>query len=285
MAPWRKLGIIAAGGELPLALAEHCAAEGRAYFVARVAPLADPALSTHPGASHDLGAMGGRIEALKQAGCDAVVFVGQAPRPNFSMLQFDEAGRAMAPALAAAAMEGDDALLRALLAQHAKAGFVIVGAEEVMAEMAAGGGTLGARAPCAADRADIALGAKVVAAMGALDIGQASVVCAGLVLGVEAQEGTDALLARVRGLPAPVRGTSNARRGVLVKRPKPNQERRIDLPVIGVRTIEGAAAAGLAGIAVEAGGALVVRQAAVIAAADAAGLFVYGFTREEVGEG
>jgi DUF1009 family protein len=281
---WRKLGIIAAGGELPLALAEHCAAEGRAYFVARVTPFAAPALDLHPGAAHDLGAMGARMDALKQAGCDAIVIVGQAPRPDFSKLNFDEAGMAMAPALAAAAGQGDDALLRALLEQHAKAGFVIVGADEVMAAMAAAAGALGARAPSQADRTDIALAARVVAAVGALDIGQAAVVCAGLVLGVEAQEGTDALLVRVGGLPAPLRGAPEARRGVLVKRPKPNQERRIDLPVIGVTTIAGAAAAGLAGIAVEAGGALLVRRAALIAAADAAGLFVYGFTRGEVGE-
>lgn len=284
MEHWRKLGIIAAGGELPLALAEYCAAEGRDYFVARVSPFADAALDAHPGASHDLGAMGARIEALKQAGCDAVVFVGQAPRPDFAALHFDEAGLAMAPALAAAASQGDDALLRALLDHHARAGLHVVGADEVMVEMAPAAGVLGAHAPSGADRADIALAAKVIAAMGAFDLGQAAVVCAGLVLGVEAQEGTDALLARVGALPAPVRGAPDARRGVLVKRPKPHQERRIDLPVIGARTVAGVAVAGLAGIAVEAGGALLVRRAALIAAADAAGLFVYGFTREEVGE-
>jgi hypothetical protein len=105
-----------------------------------------------------------------------------------------------------------------------------------------------------------------------------------LALAVEAQEGTDAMLRRVGELPGAVRGTAGARRGVLVKRPKPMQERRIDLPTIGVRTIEGAALAGLAGVAVEAGGALAVRRSELIAAADRAGMFVYGFTRAEVGE-
>jgi hypothetical protein len=102
-------------------------------------------------------------------------------------------------------------------------------------------------------------------------------VAGGLVLAVEAQEGTDAMLLRVAGLPPAIRGSPDDRRGVLVKRAKPQQERRIDLPTIGVRTIEGAARAGLAGVAVEAGGALVVDRAAVAAAGDAAGVFVIGF--------
>jgi DUF1009 family protein len=83
-------------------------------------------------------------------------------------------------------------------------------------------------------------------------------------------------------LPLEIRGALGARRGVMVKRPKPMQERRVDLPTIGVRTIEAAAAAGLAGVAAEAGGALMLKRGAILAAADAAGLFVYGFTRAEV---
>lgn len=275
MADWAKLGVIAAGGELPVALAEHLAERGAAYFVARVAPFASGELDAHPGATHDLGAMGARIGALKAAGCDAIVFVGQAPRQNLARLKFDAIGVEMAPALARAAGEGDDALLRALLAEHAKHGFRIVGADEAMAELVAPAGALGAHAPL--NLADVRLAARVVAAMGAFDIGQGAVVCDGLVLAVEAQEGTDEMLARVARLPATVRGDAQSRRGVLLKRPKPNQERRVDLPVIGVRTIEGAAAAGLAGIAVEAGAALLVRRRAIVAAADAAGLFVYGF--------
>lgn len=281
----RKLGIIAAGGELPVALAEHCAAVGKAYFVARVSPYASAALDAHPGATNDLGEMGARIAALKNAGCDALVFVGQAPRPDFRAMQFDEGGRAMAPALAAAAAEGDDALLRALLQEHARAGFAILGAEQVMADLLAPAGPLGAHQPSAEDFTDIALAAKAASTLGALDIGQAVVVCAGLVLGVEAQEGTDQLLARIGDLPANVRGAENARRGVLLKRPKPIQDRRVDLPVVGLRTIEGAARVGLAGIAVEAGGVLLVRRDDLIAAADGLGLFVYGFTPAEADGG
>jgi len=282
MSGWRKLGVIAGGGELPVVLAEHCAATGAPYFVARVSPYADPALERHPGTTNGLGAMGARIEAMRNAGCDAVVLIGQVPRPDFAALELDDGARAMLPALIAAASQGDDALLRALLSEHERAGLRVLGAEEVMADLLAPAGAWGAHAPNSAQMKDLRQAAKVAAAIGAFDIGQGVVSADGLVLAVEAQEGTDAMLRRVAELPPTLRGSADARRGVLVKRPKPIQERRIDLPTIGLRTIEGAAAAGLAGVAVEAGGALAVRRADIVAAADRAGLFVYGFRKDEV---
>ena len=280
----RKLGIIAGGGELPVALAEHCAAEGRPYFVARVAPFADEKLAAHPGAAHGLGAMGGRIEAMKQAGVDAIVLIGQVPRPDFRSLDLDDGARAMLPALMQAAPQGDDALLRALLSEHERVGFRVLGAEDVMGALLAAEGAWGKHAPTPAHLKDIMKAAQVAAMTGAFDIGQGVVVCDGLVLAVEAQEGTDAMLRRVADLPAALRGEPRARRGVLVKRPKPIQDRRIDLPTIGVRTIDAAAAGGLAGVAVEAHGALAVRRDEVIALADGLGLFLYGFTRAEADE-
>jgi len=284
MSRWRKLGVIAGGGELPVVLAEHLAQTGEPYFVARVSPMASAALDAHPGASRGLGLMGARMQDMRDAGCDAVVLIGQVTRPDIATLEFDDAARAMLPALLAAMPKGDDALLRAVLAEHERAGFRVIGVEEAMADVLASAGAWGALSPSAAQLKDIAKAAQVAAMSGAFDIGQGVVVCEGLVLAVEAQEGTDAMLRRVGELPQPVRGTVDRRRGVLVKRPKPIQERRIDLPTIGVRTIETAAAAGLAGVAVEAGGALAVRRDAIIAAADAAGMFVYGFTPSEVDE-
>ncbi len=285
MQAWRKLGIIAGGGELPVALAEHCASTSAPYFVARIAPYAHPMLDSHPGATHGLGSMGARMEALRAAGCDALVLIGQVPRQDPRSLQLDRGAIDMLPDLLAAAPQGDDALLRAVMTAHEKAGFKIIGAEEAMADLLASPGPWGAHAPGEAAMLDIVKAAKSAAAIGAMDIGQGVVVCDGVVLAVEAQEGTDAMLRRVAELPETLRGTPSARRGVLAKRPKPIQERRIDLPTIGVRTIERAAAAGLAGVAVEAGGALAVRRQALVAAADAAGLFVYGFTPAEIGEG
>ncbi len=223
------------------------------------------------------------MEALRAAGCDAIVLVGKVPRQDPRSLDLDEGGMAMVPALLAAAPRGDDALLRAVLAEHERAGFTIVGAEQAMSDLLAPTGAWGAIAPNPSQRADMAKAAHVAAATGAFDIGQGVVVCDGIVLAVEAQEGTDAMLRRIRELPEAVRGTLGAPRGILVKRPKPIQERRIDLPTIGVATIAGAVAAGLSGVAVEAGGALAVRRAEIIAAADEGGLFVYGFTSGEIG--
>ena len=277
MASWTKLGIIAGGGELPVMIAEHCRVSGAPYAVSRITPWADDALDAHPGGTRGLGMMAGRIADLKAEGCDAVVIVGQVPRPDFATLQLDEGAFAFAQRLRASAARGDDPLLRALVEYHAENGFTVIGAEDAMPDLKAGTGAYGARAPNEQQLADIKLAARVATTTGAFDIGQAVVVADNLVLGVEAQEGTDALLRRIAELPETVRGAEAKRRGVLLKRPKPMQERRIDLPVIGLRTLEGASAAGLAGIAIEAGGALIVGRAALIKAADDAGLFVYGF--------
>lgn len=284
MSGWQKLGLIAGGGELPVLLAEHCAAMKRDYFVARVTPYADAALDRHPGVSLGLGMMGGRMQAMREAGVDAIVLIGQVPRPDVSKLDLDDGAKAMLPAILAALPQGDDALLRAILTEHERAGFRVLGAEEVMGDLIAAEGAWGKLVPSAWQLKDIIKGARIAHAVGAFDIAQGVVVCDGHVLAIEAAEGTDEMLKRVAALPSAVRGDEESRRGALVKRPKPIQERRIDMPVIGMRTLHGAAKAGLAGIAVEAHGALAVRRAEMIAEADRLGLFLYGFTREDVGE-
>ena len=284
MASWRKLGVIAGGGELPVLLAEHCASNGAAYFVARITPYADAALDAHPGVTLGLGAMGGRMQAMREAGVDAIVLIGQVPRPDVSKLDLDAGAVAMLPAIMAALPQGDDALLRTILTEHERAGFRVLGAEEVMGDLIAAESAWGKIAPTPAQLKDIVKGAKIAHAVGAFDIAQGVIVCDGHVLAIEAAEGTDEMLKRAAALPQALRGSPEARQGVLVKRPKPIQERRIDLPVVGMRTLEGAARAGLAGIAVEAHGALAVRRAEMIAEADRLGLFLYGFTRAEAGD-
>lgn len=278
MAAWAKLGVIAGGGELPVRIAEHCASTGAPYYVARILGVTDAVLSSHPGGDFGLGEMGARFKALREAGCDAVTFVGMVKRPDFKSLKLDGRAALMMPRVLAAARKGDDALLRVLGDEHEREGFRLVGADEVLAALLAPPGAFGAVSPDADQRADIAKGADVAAALGSWDVGQGCVVCDGLVLALEAQEGTDAMLARVAELPVEIRGVAGARRGVLVKRPKPIQDRRIDLPTIGLPTVEAVARAGLAGIAVEAGGALVMQREALIRRADELGLFVYGFT-------
>jgi DUF1009 family protein len=203
-------------------------------------------------------------------------------RPDFSALKPDLRGLALLPGAIAAARRGDDALLRFLLGEFEAEGFAIEGAHEVAAGLTLSAGPLGAVAPAAEDMADIRKAFHVAGEIGRMDIGQGAIVCRGLVLAVEAQEGTDAMLARCAALPAPLRGEPGQPMGVLAKRPKPIQEQRIDLPAIGVTTVLGAAHAGLKGVVGEADKVLVLDRGAVVEAADRLGLFVYGLGPEEL---
>ena len=273
----RKLGLIAGGGTLPLEIAEHCEQAGRPVFIARLKGFADPELNRFPGADVGLAEIGKTIKALKRAGCEAVCLVGNVSRPDFKTLKPDLRGLAMLPAVIAAARHGDDALLRVVLNEFAKEGFAIEGAHEAKSDLTLAMGPLGAVAPGPEHQGDIDRALLVAREIGRLDVGQGAVVCDGLVLAVEAQEGTDAMLRRVaHEIPTAIRGTPGAYRGVLAKAPKPIQETRIDLPTIGLATVQRAAAAGLAGIVGEAGRLLVLDREAVIELADELGLFIVG---------
>lgn len=276
MRTWNKLGLVAGGGDLPLRLASAAAKSGGVHVV-RLEGLAAPALAAFPGENCGLAEAGRIIRSLKEAGCDAVALAGVVRRPDFKSLKPDWRGAALLPRLIAAAAKGDGALLGVLVDTFEAEGFLVIGAEEVMASLAAPAGPLGRERPDAEAWSDIRKAAALIAALGPFDVGQAAVVARGFVVAIEAAEGTDAMLDRAASFRA-----GNGRAGVLVKRPKPGQELRVDLPVIGAETVRRAAAAGLAGVAVEAGAALVIDAAATIAAADAAGLFVYGFTPAEL---
>lgn len=282
MNDWNKLAIIAGSGDLPLRIAEHCQAEAKPYYIARLAGFADDTLTVHPGKEFGVGEMGARFKAMKAEGCDTIVFAGALKRPDFSTLKLDTRGMMMMPKIMAAIGKGDDAILRVMVKECEHEGFRVIGADDVLGGLRAPAGALGKHAPNERDRIDIKKAAAIAHALGEWDIGQGVVVCSELVLALEALEGTDAMLDRVAALPPEVRGSETARRGVLVKRPKPQQERRIDLPTIGAATVERAARAGLAGIAVEAQGALIVGRDKAVARADELGLFIYGFTADEV---
>ncbi len=271
-----KLGIIAGGGSLPAEVADHCRTAGRDYFVIRLKGFADEVMKGHPGADVGLAQLGKCFKLLRAEGCKAVCFAGQVDRPDFTKLAPDLRGLKALPGVILAARKGDDALLRRVLEEFEKDGFAVEGAHEVEGSLTLPAGPLGRHAPLGAHRADIDRALLVAREIGRLDVGQGAVVCDGLVLAVEAQEGTDAMLRRVADLPEAIRGTAEDRRGVLAKAPKPIQETRIDLPTIGVATLQRAARAGLAGVAGEAGRLLVVDRAAVIEMADELGLFVYG---------
>lgn len=272
----RKLGLIAGGGDLPVEIAEHCRRSGRPLFVVRLKGFAGEGLAPYAGAEIGLAELGKCFKALRRAGCEAVCLAGVVRRPDFSALLPDLRGLTALPGAVAAARRGDDALLRFMVGEFEKEGFAVEGAHEVMDDLGLPAGALGRHAPMAEHLADARRALEVARAIGALDVGQGAVVCRGLVLAVEAQEGTDGMLARVADLPAPLRGRPGAPAGVLAKAPKPIQETRVDLPTIGPETLRAAARAGLAGVVGEPGRLLVLDREAVVALADDLGLFVAG---------
>lgn len=274
-----KLGLIAGGGALPLTIASRCEAEGRALFVIRLTGFADPHLVRYPGADIGMAELGKALAALKAAGCGAVCFAGIVNRPDFKALKPDLKGATLLPGIIAAATKGDDALLRKILSVFENEGYAVEGADDILGGETLPEGALGAIRPTDQQLSDLKKALHVAEKAGELDIGQGAVVCDGLVLAVEAQEGTDAMLGRVAGLPADLRGTGGDRKGALGKAPKPIQDLRVDMPVIGVRTLELAAAAGLAGVGGQAGRLILIDRPNLIATADRLGLFVWGEPR------
>ena len=276
----RKLGLIAGGGGLPVEIARHCERSGRPLFVVRLKGFAGSGLEDYAGAEVGLAEIGKCLKALKRAGCQAICLAGQVSRPDFGSLVPDLRGLMLLPKAITAARKGDDALLRLLVSEFEKEGFAVEGAHEVMDDLSLKAGPLGARIPDDDQLADALKALEIARAIGRLDVGQAAVVAHGLTLAVEAQEGTDAMLARVADLPAHLKGRPGAGAGVLAKAPKPIQETRVDLPTIGLATVHAVARAGLAGIVGEAGGLLVLDREAVIQLADELDLFILGVERQ-----
>lgn len=278
MTPRQKaLGIIAGGGALPRAVAESARQDGRAVFVVPLRGSLDGDwISAFPHQWCGLGEPGKALKALAAAEVGDVLLAGKVDRPKFSQLKLDAKGVMVLPKVIAAARKGDDALLRLLVDLFERDGFRAVSVAEAAPGLVCGEGPLGRLSPDPDHRADIAQAFAIVRALGALDVGQAAVVCEGLALAVEAAEGTDRMIARVATLGENLRGSETRRRGVLVKALKPTQDAKTDMPVIGVETVRNAAAAGLSGIALEAGKSLIVDKRQVAAEADRLGLFVVG---------
>jgi DUF1009 family protein len=272
-----KLGLIAGGGDLPRAVAESVRAEGRDVFIAAVmGSLTESWVRDFPHEFISIGAPGQAFKSFRREGVTDVLLAGKVDRPDFSSLKVDMKGVLLLPRAIKAARQGDDALLRFVVTMFAEEGFRAVGVGEAAPGLVCAEGNLGGLAPNEDHRADMERAFAIVRALGALDIGQAAAVCEGLPLAVEAAEGTDQMIARIGTLRQALRGTPERKRGVLVKALKPTQDAKTDMPVIGVATIERAAAVGLAGIGLQAGGALIMDKAAVAARADALGLFVTG---------
>jgi hypothetical protein len=213
------------------------------------------------------------LDDLVARGITRVVFAGAMRRPRLEPGLFDPRTAGLVPRLLGAMQAGDDATLRAVIALFEEWGLAVLGADQIAPDLVPGPGVL-AGAPSEADRADAARAAAIVAALGAADVGQGAVVAQGLCLATESLPGTDEMLRFAAQHKSLLPDPSGAR-GVFYKAPKPGQDRRIDLPAIGPQTVENAADAGLAGIAWEAGGVMVLDRAATIAAAQHRGVFLW----------
>jgi DUF1009 family protein len=271
------IGVIAAGGVLPFAVADSLIARhiDPVFFALR--GVCDPVQVTrfrHHWIS--IGQLGRLAKLLRAENCRDLVFIGALVRPALSEIRLDWKTLRAMPSVLKAFRGGDDHLLSSVGRILESDGFRIVGIKDVAPGLLMPAGCLTCAAPNDEASADIAKGREVLRALSPFDIGQATIVVDGHVLGVEDIEGTDGLLARVARLRGEGRIRAKAGRGVLVKAPKSAQDLRFDLPTLGARTIEGAAAAQLAGIAVIAGNTLVAEPQAMVDAADQAGLFVVG---------
>ena len=273
------VGLIAGGGAMPFAVADSMRARGVQPVLFALKGACDPeAVARFRHHWISVGQVGRAIKLFRAENCRDLVFIGTLVRPALSEVRLDWGTVRVLGRVWAAFRGGDDHLLSGIGRILEQDGFRMVGIKDVAPDLLMPEGCLTRTAPDPNAAGDIARGREVLAALSPFDIGQAAVVIDGHVVGVEDIEGTDGLLARVARLRKEGRIRAKAMRGVLVKAPKRGQDLRFDLPTIGSRTIEGAAAAGLAGIAIIAGNTIVADPQVMIEAADAAGLFVTGLS-------
>ncbi len=265
------LGVLAGSGNLPPEIIRACEAQQRPCFVVGFEGITPPAALEHvPHHVANIGQVGHIIACLRAHHVSQIVLAGRVGRPDPATLKLDFGAWRLAHRFAQLPSHGDDQIFSAIIAFLEARGFEVIGAHDILSPLLMPKGPLGRITPNKTAERDIQLGIQATKALGALDIGQAAIVQQGQILGLEAAEGTDALLARCGPLQA--RGLG----GVLVKTLKPGQDKRVDLPSIGVHTIGMLARGGYQGVALSAGGALVIDREAVQKAAEEAGLFVVG---------
>jgi DUF1009 family protein len=269
--------MLCGGGSLPLAVADKVSKSGRAVVLFPLRGAAEgTAVERFPHHWIHIGQIGKFMRLARAAGCRDVVCIGSLVRPSLWQVHPDLKGLSVLPRVLAAYRGGDNHLLTGMGKVLEHDGFRLLGAHEVAPDILMPEGVLGSVQASERDLGDIALGLDYLHTAGKFDIGQAVVVAGLHVLAVEAAEGTDAMLARVAEMRTNGRVRAASGTGILVKAPKPAQDRRFDLPSIGPRTVEGAAAAGLAGIAVVAGSTIVAEVERLVSAADRANIFVLG---------
>ena len=271
------VGVIAGGGAMPFAVAESLKVRGLDPVLFGLKGVCDPAAAER--FRHHwitVGQYGRAKKLFRQENCKDFVFIGTLVRPSLSEIRLDWGTLRIMGRVLSAFRGGDDHLLSGVGRIFEQDGFRLLGLKEVAPDLLMPEGCVTRRMPDQGANSDIARGREVLRALGPFDIGQAAVVIDNHVVGVEGIEGTDALLKRIADLRAGGRIRAASGRGVLVKAPKSGQDLRFDMPTVGSQTVEGIAAAGLAGLAVIAGNTVVADPQAMIEAADTGGLFIVG---------
>ncbi|QFS99702.1 hypothetical protein FIV06_19900 [Labrenzia sp. THAF191b] len=272
-----RLALIAGNGSLPCQIAEALRSAGREFRIIAIKGEADERTRAQADTELGWGEIGRLYKFLKKTGCrDVLLIGGVSRRPDFTSILGDLGTLKRLPTIIRALAGGDDSLLTKVIRLFEVEGYRVVGIKDVAPQLLASSGVLGKVQPNQGDWRDAELALRATEKLGELDIGQAAIAVGGRVVALEGAEGTDAMLQRCAELKRIGRIRSKGRAGVLVKTAKPNQDLRVDLPTVGPMTIDLAAAAGLAGIAVEASGALIAEKEETLRKADNAGLFVIG---------
>lgn len=271
-----RIGILAGGGSLPSAVAQSALDHGNEIFIVGIQGEADPEIEKFPHIWAKWGEVGKLLSAFAENKCSNLVIIGSVSRPDLSEISFDLGALKHMPKILALTIGGDDSVLKNIVRFFEARGLIISGAHEVAPDLVAQSGRLGRHGPTEIDLTDIKRASDLLNALGPHDAGQAAIVAHEHVIAIEAAEGTDAMLERAAGLRQWGRAKKNILAGVLMKKPKLGQELRIDMPVIGPKTVEGAIKAGLSGIAISAGYVLLADRKKMIDDADQAGLFIVG---------
>jgi hypothetical protein len=263
------IGLIAGGGRFPILFAESARRAGHRIIAVAHRNETDPALADAVDALTwvKLGQIGHVIDALKTGGATESVMLGAITKRRFFQdAMLDATGLRL---LARVAIRSDDNLLRAMARFLDEEGVPITDPTPYLADRLAARGVLGKHQPTEDEWADARYGLELARGIGRLDLGQTVVVKERVILAVEALEGTDACIRR---------GGELAKSGgfVVVKAVKPNQDRRFDLPAVGVETIDAIREARGRVLAVEAGATLVMDQARMVAQADKAKIVFVG---------
>ncbi|MEQ1717882.1 MAG: UDP-2,3-diacylglucosamine diphosphatase LpxI [Hyphomicrobium sp.] len=272
------LGIIAGGGSLPAEIARSVTGRGGSVHIAMIEGEADDALRTFPHTVLNWAELGRAVRVFKRAGVKDMIMVGRMSRPSFKTAKPDFGFLFSLPKIIKALRAGgDDAVLRGVVRLFEARRFRVLSVADVAPELLIAEGPLGFHRPIGADEADVARGMSLISALGRYDIGQAVVVSNGKIEGIEGAEGTDRMVRRIGDLrTAAGIDVASLRSGVLVKRPKPGQDTRLDLPAIGPETVEGAVQSGLSGIAGLTGEVLAANRYEMVDRADRAQIFITG---------